>query len=154
MRALDVDRHCCCGLWYPASGRISALVSALKRWKLACPPGPFNLVFPTSDGAPKHRSTITHRGLRPALLAAKLRTVTLHSLRHTFASALIAKHAPPTEIAYLLGHSSPAVTMKIYAHWLTDVQTKAVASVTQVVLGGSKVVAETIDGAGPDAVNS
>jgi integrase len=61
------------------------LVSTLRRWKLACPPSPSNLVFPNAEGSPRHRSTIAHDGLRPALKRAGLRPVTIHSLRHTFA---------------------------------------------------------------------
>src|SRR5512143_2397386 len=46
------------------------LTAALKRWKLQSPPNPSGLLFATADGNPKHRSTITHEGLRPALTAA------------------------------------------------------------------------------------
>ncbi len=65
------------------------LAHALKVSKLACPPGPKNLVFPNLDGSPRHRTTITYGVLRPALQAAGLRQATLHSLRHTCASILI-----------------------------------------------------------------
>ena len=33
---------------------------------------------------------------------------------------------PPTRVANLLGHSSPAVTMRVYAHWFKDVKTEAI----------------------------
>jgi integrase len=130
------------------------LVSALKRWKLQCPKGPLNLVFPTSEGTPKHRSTITHKGLRPALKAAKLRRVTLHSFRHSFASALIMGGEPVTNVANLLGHSSPAVTMRIYAHWFKDVKTDGVANLTQRILRGSNLVAEPLDTTPADRVSA
>jgi integrase len=39
-----------------------------------------------------------------------------HALRHTHASALIADGLDPVLIAARLGHSSPMVTMTIYAH--------------------------------------
>lgn len=85
------------------------LVHALKVWKLACPKGPLNLVFPTDDGTPKHRSTITHDGLRPALIAAKLHQVTVHSLRHTCASALILAGTDCLEVAkFLVTPSRPS----------------------------------------------
>ena len=42
--------------------------------------------------------------------------VTFHALRHTHASMLIAGGIPITEIAYRLGHASPATTLSIYAH--------------------------------------
>jgi integrase len=93
------------------------LVHALRAWKLACPPNDLDLVFPTDQGTPKHRSTITHEGLRPALKAAGLRTVNLHSLRHTCASTLILAGTDSIEVARFLGHSKPTVTMSVYAHW-------------------------------------
>ncbi len=57
--------------------------------RLACPPSVLDLVFPNAEGTPRHRSTIAQEGLRPALKRAKLRQVTIHLRRHTFASALI-----------------------------------------------------------------
>jgi integrase len=49
-----------------------------------------------------------------------------HGLRHSFASILIMRGEPATRVANLLGHSSPAVTMKVYAHWFKDRQSNAV----------------------------
>jgi integrase len=120
------------------------LVSALKRWKLACPKGPLNLVFPTEAGTPKHRSTITHPALRPALKAAGLRHVNLHSLRHTCASALILAGTDCLEVAKFLGHAKPTVTMSVYAHWFnTRKTTGTMAAVAGAVFGtrGSSLVA-------------
>jgi len=120
------------------------LVSALKPWKLACPKGPLNLVFPTEDGTPKHRSTITHHFLRPALKAAGLRQVTLHSLRHTCASALILAGTDCLEVAKFLGHAKPTVTMSVYAHWFNTRKTAGtMAAVAGAVFGarGSSLVA-------------
>lgn len=99
------------------------LVRALKVWKLACPPSPLNLLFPSDEGTPKHRSTITHHALRPALKAAGLRQVTLHSLRHTCASALILAGTDCLEVAKFLGHAKPTVTMSVYAHWFSTRKT-------------------------------
>ena len=65
-------------------------------------------------------------GLYPALERAKLRRVHMHSIRHSFASSLIMAGEPPTRVANLLGHSSPAVTMRVYAHWFKDVKTEAI----------------------------
>ena len=111
------------------------LASTLKRWKLASPKNSMNLVFASGEGKPKHRSTITHEGLRPALRRAKLQQVNLHSLRHSFASALIMNGHPVTEIAALLGHSNPGVTLKVYSHWFRDMKTDAVASLARMICG-------------------
>ncbi len=98
------------------------LVSALKVWKVQCPVNELDLVFPDSDGKPMHRANALKRGLRPALRRAELRQVTMHSLRHSFASALIAKGAPVTEVQHLLGHSNPAITMRVYSRWFHDTE--------------------------------
>lgn len=102
------------------------LLHALKVWKLQCPPGELDLVFPTPEGKPAHRSNVLRWGLYPALKRAELRRVHMHSLRHSFASSLIMVGEPPTRVANLLGHSSPAVTMRVYAHWFKDVKTDAI----------------------------
>ena len=46
----------------------------------------------------------------------KLPTVSFHALRHTHASALIAAGIDVVKISKRLGHSSPTVTLRIYAH--------------------------------------
>ena len=80
----------------------SELAAILKRWKIACPPSQHDLVFPNFDGKPLRRSIALRRGLWPALRRAQLRTVNMHSLRHSFASALIAKGSPVTEVQSIL----------------------------------------------------
>jgi integrase len=42
--------------------------------------------------------------------------VTFHAFRHTHASALIAAGVDVVAISRRLGHSSPVVTLRIYAH--------------------------------------
>ncbi len=95
------------------------LASMLRAWKLRCPvSGTLDLVFCTAEGKPIRRSNALRNGLWPALTRAELRRVTMHSLRHSFASMLIALHKPITEIASKLGHSSAKVTLDVYAHFL------------------------------------
>jgi integrase len=104
------------------------LVSALKVWKLACPTGPLNLVFPNPDApeqpADKDRA---RRALHAALRRARLSRVNFHSLRHSCASAMILAGAPITEIQHRLGHATPAVTLSIYSHFFRDAETDAAA---------------------------
>lgn len=42
----------------------------------------------------------------------------LHDIRHTTASLLLARGAPVTYVAQLLGHSSPQITLQKYAHYI------------------------------------
>ena len=98
------------------------LVRALKVWRLACPKGELNLVFPHVDGGPNDRDRILRYGLRPALRRAKLREVNFHSLRHSCASAMIAAGSVITEVQHRLGHATPAVTLRVYSHFLKGVE--------------------------------
>jgi integrase len=115
------------------------LAAILRRWKIQCPPCEYDLVFPTADGKPMRRSVALRRGLGPALRRAGLRQVNMHSLRHSFASALIARGAPVTEVQSILGHSSPTVTLNVYSHWFRTTHTSAMnAVVRDILLSGSK----------------
>ncbi|MGD0073343.1 MAG: tyrosine-type recombinase/integrase [Candidatus Binataceae bacterium] len=113
----------------------AALVATLRAWKLACPPSDLDLVFPTVDGQPTRRSDALRYGLWPALRRAGLRQMSMHALRHFFASVLIASRAPVTEVQALLGHSNPGTTLKIYSHWFKDVETGSVDRVADVLAG-------------------
>jgi integrase len=48
-----------------------------------------------------------------ATRAAGLPHVSLHGLRHTFASIAIAEGMPITHVAKLLGHKDPEITLKL-----------------------------------------
>lgn len=125
------------------------LVHAMKVWKLQCPKGELDLVFPSVEGKPLHRSNVLRLGLYPAAkratAAAKkagvapLPPIDMHTLRHTFASMLIMAGEPPTRVANLLGHSTPAVTMSVYAHWFKDVKTDAVNTLAQRLMGARPI---------------
>jgi integrase len=42
----------------------------------------------------------------------------IHRFRHTFACALLRKGVPIDDVATLLGHSDPRVTLRHYARWV------------------------------------
>ena len=105
----------------------------LKQWKLACRPG--ELAFPATGGKPLHRSQMFKLGFQPALKAAGLRHVKFHSLRHSFASALIQHGAPVTEVQHLLGHSNPSITLRVYSHWFRGAESGATTRVANALFG-------------------
>jgi len=112
------------------------LVHELKVWKLQCPPSTDDLVFPIADGTPMRRHIVLRSGLYPALKRAKLRRVDMHSLRHSFASGLIAQGASVTEVQAYLGHASPTITLKTYSHWFNGVKTDSIARLARTALSG------------------
>jgi integrase len=55
--------------------------------------------------------------------------VTLHGLRHTCGSILLARGVPLIVVSRHLGHADPNVTAKVYAHLLNDAQLDQAADV-------------------------
>jgi integrase len=84
-------------------------------------------VFGSYDGSLRDPDRITQDWKRFSA-ARGLPRVTLHALRHSHASALIASGADPVVVSRRLGHASPVVTMSVYAH-LFDRGDEAAASV-------------------------
>jgi integrase len=72
-------------------------------------------VFGTVDGKPRDPDRIAQDWKR-FTAARRLPRVTLHALRHSHASALIAAGADPVTVSRRLGHGSPVITMSVYAH--------------------------------------
>lgn len=130
----------------------SQLVSILRVWKLRCPKGKDNLVFPAPDGTPLHRSRALKGSLRPTLRRAKLRPVTLHSLRHSFASALIGNGSSVVEVQHLLGHSSATITLKVYTHFFPTAQSDSVSRLASAILGGNSPRRDSDTSASDDGV--
>jgi integrase len=111
------------------------LAAVLRAWKLRCPvSGTLDLVFCTVEGKPVRRSNALRYGLWPALSRAGLRRVNMHSLRHSFASMLIALNTPITEVAKRLGHSTPAVTLDVYAHFMKATESNSVNRLAESIL--------------------
>jgi integrase len=73
------------------------------------------LVFATWEGKPRSPNSLT-KEWREAIKASGLPQVTLHSLRHTHASHLIASGMDVLAISRRLGHGSPTITLGVYGH--------------------------------------
>lgn len=70
---------------------------------------------------PDHFSTT----FKKMVTAAGLPDIHLHSLRHTYATLLIAKGEALTAVAAQLGHANVSTTAKIYAHAIKSAQISA-----------------------------
>jgi integrase len=95
------------------------LAHELKLWKLKCPPSEQGLVFATLEGKPLHRKAAIAI-LDYAITAAGIRRLTLHRLRHGFASLLLSKGVPITTVSKLMGHRDPTITLRVYSHFIKD----------------------------------
>jgi integrase len=89
-----------------------------ERWLASPFKEPDELVFGNSRGR-----GLNHRepgnAFRAALKRAAITTpgrLTLHSLRHAFASLLIAKGLNVVFVSRQLGHANPSITLQVYAH--------------------------------------
>ena len=103
----DEQRELCGSYWKDTDGRI----------------------FTTDDGAPIHPDSIT-KWFREFVKRVNLPSVSVHSLRHTYASLMIADGTPLVVVSKRLGHSQVSTTADIYAHVIQSADEKA-AQITE-----------------------
>jgi integrase len=129
--------------------RLAPLVlNALREWKLSCPDGDLDLVFPNGLGKVESYANLIDRGFGPIQVAAGVVTLVqvlddagkpvinsageavlrevgrygLHALRHACASLWIEQGHNPKQIQTLMGHSSIKVTFDTYGHLFADAE--------------------------------
>ena len=101
------------------------------------------LMFPSSSGNPIRPDNLRKRFLT-ALREAGIephedgRPWTVHELRHTAASQLLADRMPIQIVSKALGHSSVRVTIDVYSH-LSDKDTELLADSMEGRFGGNSV---------------
>ena len=71
-------------------------------------------VFTTATGAPLRRSNLNKRVIVPAAELAGLEDVTVHTLRHAYASLCASAGVPSRTVARWMGHASPVITERVY----------------------------------------
>lgn len=112
----------------------SLAVEELRRWRLAQAEELLRLgirwddsrhVVTQADGEPLQPRSLTH------VMSAFLKEwrITLHGLRHSHASHMLASNVHPKIVQERLGHSSIAITMDIYSHLMPNMQEGAAAAV-------------------------
>jgi integrase len=74
------------------------------------------LVFCNYDGSPIKPNNLSVTWNREIRRIDGVAPVTFHSLRHCHASALIRDGIDVVSVSKRLGHSSPVITLKVYAH--------------------------------------
>lgn len=87
------------------------------------------LVFTTETGGPIHISCLLDH-FKSVLKQAELPIIRFHDLRHTAATLMLANNVPLTTISKILGHSTPAITVAIYAHALDEAKGAAIAKLS------------------------
>jgi integrase len=69
-----------------------------------------------------------------AVAAVDVPRITLHGLRHTWASLALQAGVSPKVVSERLGHASVSFTLDVYSHVLPGMQEDAAAKVTSLVL--------------------
>ena len=95
------------------------------------------LVFSNELGQHLTPSTVS-AAFRRRVKAAGLPVLTLHGLRHTFATLGLEAGVDTLYVSELLGHSSPAITMQVYQHTRDERLTAAARQVSDAIFGTSR----------------
>ncbi|WP_375308687.1 tyrosine-type recombinase/integrase [Bradyrhizobium sp. A11] len=112
----------------------SMAVEELRRWRIQQAEELLRLgvrgddelhVVTQVDGSPLQPRSLTHSVSE----FLKEWRVTLHGLRHSHASHMLASNIHPKIVQERLGHSSIAITMDIYSHLMPNMQGEAAAAV-------------------------
>lgn len=85
------------------------------------------IVFYSTAGTPLMKRNI-YRAFHQALANSKITShVTIHSMRHSFATRLLEKGADIKTVSKLLGHKSIQITLDIYSHVSADLKRETIA---------------------------
>jgi integrase len=98
-------------------------------------PGDGDLVFARPDGSPLSPDNLS-RDWRRAVKSLKLPAVMFHALRHSHASALIAAGLDVVAVSRRIGHASPAITLRVYAHKFAASDAAAAEAIERALKGG------------------
>lgn len=109
---------------------LRAYWSAQQEQRLALGLGrslPGDLVFAAWDGTPRKPNWLTNEWLRATMAVG--RRISLHALRHTHASSLIAAGIDILTISRRLGHANPSVTLGVYGHMYGNTDERAAEAI-------------------------
>jgi len=92
--------------------------------------------FPLKSTTPMHPRNFL-RAYKTLLREANLPPVSLHALRHSYATLLLTEGENPRVVKEMLGHSSVSTTLGIYSKVLPSLKQKASEKVDR-LLGNGK----------------
>jgi integrase len=94
-------------------------------------------VFPGETGGLLSGWNLVMRHMRPIMLKAKVPAIRFHDLRHTFATLMLRNGVPVKDVAYMLGHSDAATTIRFYAHAIPSTHRAHAAVMGRLLTGKS-----------------
>jgi integrase len=89
---------------------------------------PDDLVFPAWGNQPLMPNTLSREWSR-TIAAIGGRRISLHALRHTHASSLIAAGVDILTVSRRLGHASPTITLGVYGHLYGNTDDRAAQAI-------------------------
>ena len=95
------------------------------------------LVFTREDGQVLHPEHVTKRFAR-LVRDASLPPITLHGVRHSYATAALAAGEPLKVVSERLGHASTSITANLYQHVLPSMDERTANAVANLILGDRK----------------
>jgi integrase len=110
-------------------------VTALREHLKRAPHGTLTL-FPSEEGSILSGTNFLRHHFHPVLRAAGLAPMPFHDLRHSAATILRQMGVDEVTLSEILGHSSLAVTSRLYGH-VTPGKRKAAAARMDAALGGA-----------------
>ncbi len=79
------------------------------------------LLITNEKGKPLSCTNMMNRWFKPLLAEMKLNTeMTFHEIRHTYASIQLSSGVSYLFVSKQLGHATPDVTLKVYAHYIQE----------------------------------
>jgi integrase len=94
----------------------------------------FDLVFARPDGGPLHPDRFA-RTFREQVAKNELPPLSVHGLRHTWATLALGAGVHPKVVQERLGHSNISITLNIYSHVMPAMETDAADRVAALILG-------------------
>lgn len=111
--------------WLVAELRAHRTRQQKRRLSLGLGRAPENsLVFARWDGSTRAPHGLSQK-FALAMASLKIEGVSLHSLRHTHVSQLIASGMDILTISRRIGHASPAITLGVYGHLFSNTDARA-----------------------------
>ena len=89
-------------------------------------------LFCSKNGKPFWPSNLTKRYQR-LLKAAEVPQLSIHALRHTFATVCFLNEIPAEQVQTAAGHSSIRTTKDMYANYIPQLATKAISALSEVL---------------------
>jgi len=96
------------------------------------------LVFTAPRGGPLARGLFSRRVWKPAVIRARIPSITFHGLRHSVVAILVAAGCNVREVSEWTGHNSVAFSLTRYGGLFEDGSEAAVDRLDALLGGGSK----------------